>query len=430
MNIPDRTIAPEIRPLDDFSIIRPERRMMRNGMPLFTIQAGSEDVVRFDIVIRSGQLHQERPLQAVFANRMLREGARNFSSAEIAETLDYYGAWLDTSVSVDCSFVTLYSLSKYFSKTIEVVASMVKESVFPEKEFSVIRDVHKQQYMVNEQRVDVLSRKQLNRSLFGAEHPLGHYADIDDYERIGVEELKEYYSRNYSSDNCLAFLSGKITPDVVRCVELHFGDAEWGRVPSERMMTDIPVTTDSRRRVLVEKEDAMQSSLRIGGFMPGRKHPDYMKLRVLVTLFGGYFGSRLMSNIREEKGYTYGIGAGLVAYPDACVLVIGTETGNEYVEPVVKEVYREMDRLREDLVGDEELKMVRNYMLGDFCRSYESPFSLSDAWIFIETSDLDTDFYARSLAAIRETTSEDIRQLARKYFCKENLIEVVAGKKV
>lgn len=430
MSVLDRTIAPEIRQLDDFLIVRPERHQMRNGMPLFTIQAGSEDVVRFDLVIRSGQLQQDRPLQAVFTNRMLREGARGFTSAEMAEELDYYGAWLDLSVSVDCSFVTLYSLSRYFSQTIEIVAAMVKDSIFPEKEFDVIRDVHKHQFMVNNERVEVLSRKQLNRSLFGPSHPLGRFAELEDYDRMDVETLKEYYRRNYTSDNCSAYLSGKVTPEVVRCVERHFGDAEWGCVPSLAVPVPAEVSTDSRRRVFVEKEDALQSSLRIGGFTLDRKHPDYLKLRVLVTLFGGYFGSRLMSNIREEKGYTYGIGAGLVVYPGTGLLVVSTETGNEFVEPVIKEVYREMDRLREERVPEKELEMVRNYMLGDMCRSYESPFSLSDAWIFIESSGLDMDFYSRSLDAVRDTSPEDILMLAQKHFCKENLIEVVAGKKV
>ena len=232
MTMLDRTTVPEIRQLDDFSIIRPETRAMRNGMPLHVIQAGSEDVVRFDLVIRSGQLQQSQPLQAVFTNRMLREGTRTLTSAEIAETLDYYGAWLDVSVSVDSSFVTLYSLSRYFSRTVEIMASMIKESVFPEKEFSVIRDIHKHQFMVNNQRVDVLSRKQLNRSLFGETHPLGRYAGLEDYDRINVETLKEYYRRNYSSDNCSAYLSGKVTPEIIRCVELHFGDEEWGQNPS------------------------------------------------------------------------------------------------------------------------------------------------------------------------------------------------------
>ena len=136
-----------------------------------------------------------------------------------------------------------------------------------------------------------------------------------------------------------------------------------------------------------------------------------------------------MSNIREEKGYTYGIGAGLVAYPDTGILVISTETANEYIEPVITEVYREMDKLRDEYVSEEELTMVRNYMLGDMCRSYESAFSLSDAWIFIETAGLDKEFFVRSVASIRDTSAEDIRRLAQKYFCKENLIEVVAGKK-
>ena len=430
MNMLDRTVAPEIRPLDDFSIVVPEKQLMRNGMPLFTIQAGTEDVVRFDLVIKSGQLHQKQPLQAVFTNRMLREGTHGLTSAEIAETLDYYGAWLDLSVSVDCSFVSLYSLSRYFDRTLEVVASMIKDAVFPEKEFDVIRDIHKHQFMVNNQRVDVLSRKQLNRSLFGHTHPLGRYAELDDYDRIDVEILKEYYRKNYSSANCSAYLSGKVTPEVIRCVEAFFGDAPWGDAQGSPEATDAVITTDSRKRVFVEKDDAMQSSVRIGGFAIDRKHPDYFKLRVLVTLFGGYFGSRLMSNIREDKGYTYGIGAGLVVYPGTGLLVISTETGNEYVEDVLKEVYHEMDRLREERVPEEELEMARSYMLGDMCRTYESPFSLSDAWMLVETSGLDCGFYERSIAAIRETTAEDILQFARKYFCKENLIEVVAGKKV
>lgn len=284
--------------------------------------------------------------------------------------------------------------------------------------------------MVNNQRVDVLSRKQLCRSLFGERHPLGRYAELDDYDRIGVEGLKEYYRRFYRSGNCSAYLSGRVTPDTVRCVERLFGDAEWGERSSDFVLPQPVIITDTRKRVFVEKEDAMQSSVKMGGFTLDRKHPDYLKLRVLVTLFGGYFGSRLMSNIREDKGYTYGIGAGLVVYPGTGLLMISTETGNEYVEQVIKEVYHEMDRLREERVSDEELDMVRNYMLGDICRSYESPFSLSDAWIFIEASGLDYDFYDRSLAAVRDISSEDILSLSRKYFCKENLIEVVAGKKV
>ena len=168
----------------------------------------------------------------------------------------------------------------------------------------------------------------------------------------------------------------------------------------------------------------------MGGFLMDRTHPDFLKARVMVTLFGGYFGSRLMSNIREDKGYTYGIGAGIVNCPGSGVLVVTTEADNQYIDAIIGEVYQEMDRLCNDLAPQKELEMVRSYMLGDMSRSYEGPFSLSDAWIYTETADLDDEFFSRSLDAIRSVTSEEIRTLAQKYFCKEKLIEVVAGKKV
>lgn len=125
----DRSVAPAIRQLEHFSILQPELHRMRNGMPLYVLSAGNEDVIRFDLLVRSGQLDQSQPLQAVFANRMLREGTVRMTSGEIAERLDYYGAWLELSSSVNCGFVTLYTLTKYLDQTMEIVASMVKEAV-------------------------------------------------------------------------------------------------------------------------------------------------------------------------------------------------------------------------------------------------------------------------------------------------------------
>lgn len=426
----DRTIAPEIRQIEHFLITEPEHRVLRNGIPLNIIQVGDEDVIRFDLLIKGGQWNQSQPLQAMFTNRMLREGTCRLTSAQIAEKLDYYGAWLDLSSSVNYGFITLYSLGKYFPKTVEVVASMVKEPVFPEKELAVIVNVNKQQFQVNAQRVDVMARKRLNRALFGSRHPLGRYAELEDYNRIDREVLQRFYHAYYHSGNCSMYVSGKVTSEVIGCIERHFGESPWGEDSQTATFKDCVPETETVHRLFVEKDDALQSSLKIGGFSLAQRHPDFLKLRVLVTLFGGYFGSRLMSNIREEKGYTYGIAAGLVNYPGIGVLGVSTEAANEYIEPIITEVFKEMDRLRSEKVSDKELDMVRNYMLGDMCRSYESAFSLSDAWIFIETTGLDHSFFERSLEAVREVSADEILTLAQTYFCKENLIAVVAGKKV
>ena len=425
----DRTKAPSIKQIAHFSIAKPERQVLSNGMPLNIINAGSEDVVRFDLLIHSGQLEQTQPLQAMFTNRMLREGTQQLTSAEIAEKLDYYGAWLDLSSSVNCGFVTLYSLGKYFPQTMEVLASMIKEPTFPENELKVVIDMNKHHFMVNNQRVDILARKRLNQLLFGNEHPLGQFAVLEDYDHISAETLRSFYSKYYSSANCSAYISGKVTDEVVSCIEKHFGAEPWGnQLPKEPTPIFEPHPADVRR-VFIEKEDALQSSIKIGCFAPERDHEDHLDLRVLTTLFGGYFGSRLMSNIREDKGYTYGIVAGLLSYPRCSILGISTETDNQYVEPLIQEIYNEMDRLCNEKVPGHELDMVKSYMLGDLCRAYEKAFSLSDAWIFIETGNLKEDFFERSVTSIREASAERLQELAQRYFVKEKLIEVVAGKK-
>ena len=426
----DRTLPPLLRPLEAFEILRPERFEMKNGIQLNVIRAGSQEVVRLDLLIGGGQWHQTQALQALFTNRMLREGTPTMTSAQIAEKLDYYGAWLDLSSSVNCGFVTLYSLNKYFPRTLAIIADMLMNPSFPEKELEVVLETNRQQFLVNSSRVEVIARKHFNRSLFGEEHPFGRFAVESDYGRITPEVLREFYRKHYHSGNCTVYVSGKVTPEIIRCIEEHLGNVPWGEIKKVQPLELIEPRQTTEKHVFVEKADALQSSLKMGCFMMDRVHPDFLKARVMVTLFGGYFGSRLMSNIREDKGYTYGIGAGIVNCPGSGVLAITTEADNQYIDSIITEVYREMDKMCNDLAPQEELEMVRNYMLGDFCRSYEGPFSLSEAWIYTKTADLDDDFFVRQVDSIRSITAEEIRTLAQRYLCKENLIEVVAGKKM
>lgn len=426
----DRTTPPLIRPLGTFELARPERRKMKNGIPLNILRAGSQEVVRFDVLIGAGQWHQTQALQAMFTNRMLREGTETMTSSQIAEKLDYYGAWLELSSSPNCGFVTLYSLNKYFPQTLAIIADMLMQPAFPEKEMEVVVETNRQQFMVNSSRVEVIARKHFNRALFGEQHPFGRYAEEADYGRLTAEVLREFYRKYYHSGNCSVYVSGKVTPEIVRCIEENLGDAPWGETREVASLQLVEPKPTTGKRVFVEKADALQSSLKMGCFVMDRLHPDFLKARAMVTLFGGYFGSRLMSNIREEKGYTYGIGAGIINCPGSGVMAITTEADNKYIEAIVREVYHEIDRLCNDLAPREELEMLRSYMLGDFCRSYEGPFSLSDAWIYVETADLDDEFFVRQVDSIRSITAEEIRTMAQRYLCKEKLIEVVAGEKV
>ncbi|WP_373149259.1 M16 family metallopeptidase [Bacteroides finegoldii] len=425
----DRTIQPEIQPLKNFHIQTPVRTTLPNGIPLTVINAGEQEVVRMDVLFSGGRWQQSQKLQALFTNRMLREGTTKYTAATIAENLDYYGSWLELSSSSEYAYITVYSLNKYLAKTLEVVESMIKEPLFPQKELQTILDTNIQQYLVNTSKVDFLAHRSLLKSLYGEQHPCGKIVMEEDYHTITPEVLREFYERHYHSGNCSIFLSGKVTDDIISRVTDIFG-IPFGQYQLQMPKSSFPFAAIPEKRIFTEREDAMQSAVKMGCTTITREHPDYPKLRVLMTLFGGYFGSRLMSNIREDKGYTYGISAGVVFYPDSGLLIVSTETDNEYVEPLIQEVYHEIDRLHLDPVSAEELRIVRNYMLGEMCRSYESPFSLSDAWIFIATSGLKDDYFARSLQAVNEITPAEIQDLAQRYLCKETLKEVIAGKKL
>ena len=425
----DRTIQPEIQPLKNFHIQTPVRTTLPNGIPLTVINAGEQEVVRMDVLFSGGRWQQSQKLQALFTNRMLREGTTKYTAATIAEKLDYYGSWLELSSSSEYAYITVYSLNKYLAKTLEVVESMIKEPLFPQKELQTILDTNIQQYLVNTSKVDFLAHRSLLKSLYGEQHPCGKIVMEEDYYTITPEVLREFYERYYHSGSCSIFLSGKVTDDIISRVTDIFG-IPFGQYQLQMPKSSFPFAAIPEKRIFTEREDAMQSAVKMGCTTITREHPDYPKLRVLMTLFGGYFGSRLMSNIREDKGYTYGISAGVVFYPDSGLLIVSTETDNEYVEPLIQEVYHEIDRLHLDPVSAEELRIVRNYMLGEMCRSYESPFSLSDAWIFIATSGLKDDYFARSLQAVNEITPAEIQDLAQRYLCKETLKEVIAGKKL
>lgn len=426
----DRTKQPQIRPMAPFKIQRPSEYIMPNGIPVHIINSGDAEVIRLDIMIRGGQWEQQKTLQATFTCRMLREGTIRYSSAEIAEKLDYYGAWLDVSSSMNYSFITLYSLNKYFSETLPIVASMLKEPTFPEKELSVVVESNRQQYLVNKEKVEVIARKELNINLFGGTHPCARYATLEDYNNLTSDVLREMHHRFYHSGNCHCYISGCVTNKMLSLLEKELGSSVWGMPQVTPELKDVIPSGRNSKRVFIERNDALQSAVRLGCFTLEDKHPDSLKLKLLITLFGGYFGSRLMKNIREDKGYTYGISAGLIPYPFRNLLIISTQAANEYVGPIIEEIYHEIDRLHNEKVSESELSMVKNYTMGDLCRTYESPFSLADAYIYLDTYGLNNDYFFRMQQEVLKTTADDIIDLSRRYLRKDELTEVIAGKKM
>lgn len=426
----DRTQQPIIYPLKELDIALPERSVMPNGTKLTLIQGGTQDVFRMDILVHGGQWRQTMPLQALFTNRMLSEGTRSYTSVQIFEMLDRYGAWMEQNSTVNASVITLYSLNKYAKETLQVLEKILKEPVFPQKEFEVMVEQGRQMFLVNQDKVKVRAHKMFHQVLLGDKHPCAKFANIEDYLRIQTASLKEFYNAHYHSKNVSIYLSGNLTPTIIKQVRSLFGERSWGMDSALVPLVPIPPVTSKEKEFFMEMPESVQSAIRMGLLSVPISHPDYNKLNVLLTVLGGYFGSRLMSNIREEHGYTYGIGCMMSAQPFNSLLSIMTECDNQYVRAVIDEVFKEIQRVQDEEIPAEELDMVKNYMLGELTRAYENALSLSDVYIYAETSGSSDTYIQQRVDAINSVTSEELRNIAQKYLLMDDMKIVIAGKKV
>lgn len=410
--------------LDNLAL--PRLEVMPNGVPLYRLEGTDKGVVRLDILFKGGYAVQSKPLLAMFTNRMLREGTAALSAAEISQKLDYYGAWIDMYSSQNCNHITLYTMSKHLAPLLGVLEDMVKHPLFPQENLDTVRRNNRSYFTVNSQKVDVVSQRYFENSLWGEEHPLGHVVEAADYDAITRDDIQEYYNSYYGSRNCTMFIAGSVDDAMLAAIGNSFGNETWGceRACAESRLA-APCPQAGRRVVTVQ--GTMQSAVKMGFMAMDSSHPDFNGFRFLCVLLGGYFGSRLMSNIREENGYTYHIAAEMDAYGERNAFMISSETATEYVEPLIREVYKELDRLVAEPPSEAEIELVRNYIMGELCREYEGQSAKSEVFINAWLSGVGFDSVNRYIDEIKNVTPASLHRLASEYFRKDNMIEIVVG---
>lgn len=419
-------VPPEIKPMELNDLALPLTRVMPNAVQLHVLKGDTSGTVRLELLFKGGYAVQDKPLQATFTNRMLREGAGEWNADEISQKLDYYGAWIETYSSQGCNHVTLYALSKHFPELLGLLAVMVKSPTFPQNSLDVIRRNAKGYYAVNSKKVDVVAQRYFENLLWGDSHPLGHVVELEDYDSLTRDDLLKYYALVYGSRNCSVFISGSVDDALLDAVEKHFGQDEWGCDAGIGEVSVAPPDTVFGR-CNVEVSDTMQCGVKIGFMAMDSASPDLYKFRFLTVLLGGYFGSRLMSNIREENGYTYHISAEIDAYGKRNAFMISSETANEYVESCIKEIYAEIEKLVSEPVPAEEVEHVRNYILGEMCREFEGLTPRSEAFVNAWLSGDEFRSVNDYLETVRTVTPEELLFVARKYFDRKKMIEIVAG---
>jgi predicted Zn-dependent peptidase len=293
----------------------------------------------------------------------------------------------------------------------------------PEEELTIFKTQRIQQLQMSLQKGDFVANRQIDESIYGASHPYGRKSSVADYEALQITACIEFYKKYYQTNTFKIFVGGKIPANTVSLLNQYFGQHKTSSI------AQIPVfdvqTTSNKKIEIINDANAVQGAIRIARPFYNRHHPDFMEALVLNTIFGGYFGSRLMTNIREDKGYTYGIHSYVQNHLLSTAWIIATETGKEVTPAAITEIYNEMQNMCSTLVDAEELQLVRNYMIGQLLGDLEGPFHLVNRWKTYIHNGVDENYFYTYLNKIRNITPERIQQLAQQYFTKNDFIELV-----
>lgn len=423
----NRKIQPEIRPVELLTIPVAEILNLNNGIPVYLINAGNEELLRIDFIFNAGQAMESFPLVASTTNTMLPEGSVNYSAKEINSAFDFYGAFINPFNQKDSSGVTAFFLNKHLDKILELCQELIFRPVFPEDELKNLQKKRIQVYLMNKEKVQVLANDRFLESAFGAGHPYGKLITVSDFEKVTRNMLLDFHSGFYSVANMALIISGKIPRDILPVLNRHFGDQ--GSTAGKPANQDTEISPCPDKKAFIDKKDAVQSAIRIGSATINKKHKDYNGLLVLDTILGGYFGSRLMRNIREEKGYTYGISSSVISLKQSGYKIIATEVGKKYTEKTLNEIYKEIRLLQTTLVESKELDVVRSYMAGEMVRMFDGPFALAESFRAVWEYGLGNNYYYQLAEKIKTISPDEIIELAKTYYNIDDLFEIIAGSK-
>ena len=420
-----KDIPPQIWGVDHVEYIEPGRHRFKNGIELFSLNSGDQEVVKIDFSFRAGSWYAKSRLDGSMAASMLQEGTERHKAIEIANTFDFYGAQFSSGSSYDNNYISLLSLKKHLPRLLPMVSEIIREASFPEEEFEILRQKRKQRAIVDAGRVSLIAQKSFLRNLFGDRHPYAPVASPEFYDTITLEDVRSHYRRFYRPDRMSVTASGYIDNEVIQLIEENFS-SNWGSLDVEKNTNNFTLPV-AEKNLFMEKVGANQNAVAIRKLFPTQNHPDFPGLKLLCTILGGYFGSRLMSNIREEKGYTYSIQASPISFLHNGVFLVFAEVKTDKTNETVNEVFIEINKLREELISTEELIPIQNYLLGRILEDFDGPFSRAQTFASLRESNLDFKYYDKLIHTIKTATPSEIRELAQKYLDPESMSTIIAG---
>lgn len=427
----NRKVPPVIHHAVEFDLVLPNciRFTLDNGVPVLAVDAGVEEVLQVEWIFEAGNCFEKENMIAAAVNHLLKNGTTTRTALEINEQTDYYGAYLNRSCYNESALVTLHTLSKHLDKLLPVITDIFTNSNFPQEEIDIFVQNSRQRLSVNLRKCDFVANREIDALLYGTDHPYGKYSSFEALEALNRDLLLDFYTQYYRKGSLAIFVAGKLPANLADLLNGAFGHLPFTPfIPGKVIVEPNPFPETAKRVIRIENDkNGVQGAIRMAMPYANRHHPDFQKLQMLNNVFGGYFGSRLMSNIREDKGYTYGIHSYIQNHVGQSAWMVSTEAGRDVCEAAIKEVYYEMKQLREEPVEEEELLLVRNYMLGSILGTLDGPFQIIGRWknYYLNGIGDGHSYFNHAVNTIKNVSASELQELANIYLRDEHFFEMV-----
>lgn len=417
----NRTQQPTLTSIDTIHFVEPHIYDITENVKLYFMQEVPNETCRIDLYFDAGNIRHDKGIPT-FVNALLLSGTEEKTATQISNEIDALGGFIDSGLAAENAVFTLYCLRENALKIIDLIASSINGLVFNEKEIIELVSDKKQAYFTNLEKVSFLAQREFQKRLFHSSSTYSKVVDASFYEDITQQDLKRFFTENYLNGLSKVVVVGNLSNDEVD--DLIDTVGRWSKEGSSNYESLVQNLPGSQH---VEKDGAVQTAIRVGRTLFNKCHEDYNDFIVLNTILGDYFGSRLMANIREDKGYTYGIGSMVAEYKEFGYFLIATEVGKDVKDATLKEIQYEIKRLQEELVEEEELGLVKSYLLGQLLKSADGPYSMTDLFLSAEAQGLDSTFYNKVINDLNKITPLRIQELANKYLNWEDMTIVTAG---
>jgi predicted Zn-dependent peptidase len=419
----DRTKAPDFQVIKAHKLPKINTQKLKNSVSFHQLITKNQPILGFQIAFEAGRCQENKLGEASFMAQQLLEGTHTHTGKQIADKISFYGASINIDSGNDFTIVSFYTLGKHLENLLPLLKEILQEPTFPQSELDNLKNRSVQNLKIQKERTAYLATAKIKETLFKENHPYSTSPSEESIRAIQRQDILDFYSKNIKSNSFEAYLVGDIDADSEKLITDFIESFEVEVDKKEKELLQNP--PNSITKIYEEIEGSVQTSIRIGRILFDQKHPDYAAFKVMNMILGGYFGSRLMQNIREDKGYTYGISSRNAAMKNGSYFVIGTDVKKEIYQDAVSEIYKEIEKLKNEPVSEEELENVKNYMSGNFLGSLSTAFAVMDKMQDIHLYNLDENYYNNYITKLRNVTIEDVQKMAQTYLV--DLTEVCIG---